>query len=182
MFRFLIVLILLCNISYADDLQGIVKFSEDSARVEAFKDLSRKVSKEIFKDYLKDKYTKENYINIKNKNYYIESEPKRNLSPFYMFNTLAVYSVRYDDDLNKVFYYNVLGHLVKFEINDYDGNYPYRTVAYDRKGNIINTTFTVSHTESFIFDKNANLIGHWFDDKFFDKNGKENSLYKRISE
>ena len=180
MIRFLLIIILLFNFSFAKDLQGKITYTENSARIEAFKDLSRKIPKEMFEKYKKDKFYKENYANLKNKNYIIETEPKRNINPFYVMRNIALYSVGYEDDINKIYYYNPLGNLVKFEINDYDGNYPYRAVAYDKNGQVINITFVVSENESFIFDKKERLLGHWLDSKFFDKKGQEK--YKRILE
>lgn len=180
MIRFLIILLFLSfNFTFAKDLQGRITYSEQSARIEAFKDLARKIPKEMFSDYLKDKYYKENYKNIKNKNFYIENEPKRNLYPFYVLNTLIVYCVEYENDINKKYYYNALGRLVKFEINDYSGHYPYRAIAYDKNGNVINIVFVPSETESFVFDRNEKLLGHWLDNDFY--NQKDKKRYSRIS-
>ena len=162
-------------------MQGKVEYNEETARIEAFSDLARKVPKDIFKNYLKDKYYKENCENIKNKNYQILTEPMRNVNPFYAFNHFVLYSVEYEDDYSKTYYYNALGHLVKFEINDFAGNYPYRAIAYDRHGNVINIAFVVSMEEAYVFDKNEKLLGHWNDKKFFDKKGKIKN-YTRILE
>ncbi len=173
-----ILLFLSFSFAWANELQGQITYTEQSARIEAFRDIARYVPKEMFKDYLKDKYAKENYNNLKNKNYTILNEPKRNINPFYVLNNIVLYSVEYEDDINKKYYYNPMGHLVKFEINDYGGSYPYRAIAYDKKGKVINITFIVSETESFTFDKNEKLIGHWYDNQFFNEKGKE--VYQRI--
>ena len=178
MIRILLTILLLFSISFAQDLKGKITYTEQSARIEAFKDLARQIPKEMFKNYLKDKYVKENLQNLKNKNLIITKEPKRNINPFYVINNIALYSVEYVDDINTKYYYNPLGKLVKFEINDYTGDYPYRAIAYNTKGKVINITFIVSDRESFIFDKNEKLLGHWLDNQFYDKKGRKS--YKRI--
>jgi hypothetical protein len=181
MIRFLILVIFLSfNYVNAQNLQGKITFTEKTARIEAFRDLSRKIPKEIFKDYLKDKYHKENIESLKNQKYEIETEPKRNINPFYLWNQLALYSVEYEDDYSKKFYYNSLGHLKKYEINDFSGTYPYRAIAYNTKGEVINITLVVSEVESFNFDKNEKLIGHWIENQYYNKNEKES--LKRIVE
>ena len=178
MIRILLIILLLFNISFAQDLKGKITYNEQDARIEAFRDLARQVPKEMFKNYLKDENVKENLQNLKNKNYIIEKEPKRNINPFYVLNNIVLYSVEYVDDINKKYYYNPLGQLVKFEINDYTGTYPYRAIAYNRSGKVINITFVVSETESFIFNKHEKLLGHWQYDQFYDKRGK--ASYTRI--
>jgi len=174
MIRILIItLIFLLNFSYAKNLEGKIIYTEETARIEAFRDIARKIPKSMFKEHLKDRYFKENYANLKNKNFIISSYPQRNINPFYKFNKLVLYSVQYDDDINKKYYYNILGHLVKYEINDYCDNYPYRAIAYSKKGEVINITLAVSENEAFIFDKNEKLLGHWFEEQFYDNNGKK---------
>ncbi|MBR2068159.1 MAG: hypothetical protein IJ877_00215 [Candidatus Gastranaerophilales bacterium] len=175
-----IIIFLLSNLADAKNLKGKVTYTQEAARIEAFKDLARTVPKKIFKDYKKDKNTKENIKSLKEGNLKIEDEPKRNINPFYMWDKIVLYSVEYEDDINKKYYYNPLGHLVKYEINDYAGNYPYRAIAYDKDGEVINITFVVSETESFIFDKDEKLIGHWVDNEFYDENEKKS--YQRVLE
>ncbi len=173
MIRILLIFLLLFCFSNAQDLKGKITYTVQSARIEAFRDLSCKIPKEMFVNYKKDKYYKENYANLKKRNYIIKTEPNRNINPFYVLNKLVIYSVEYENDINQKYYYNALGRLVKFEVNDYMGSYPYRAIAYNNKGDVVNITFVVSEVESFIFDKNEKLLGHWINNKFFDKNGKE---------
>ena len=162
------------NIAKADNLQAKAAFTESSARIEAFKDVARKVPKQMFKNYIKDKYYKENYSSLKNKIFQISNEPKRNINPFYTMNNIVLYSVEYEDDINKKYYYNAFGRLAKFEINDYDGKYPYRAIAYNKKGEVVNVTFVVSEIESFIFNKNEKLVGYWYDNQFYNEKGIQN--------
>ena len=165
--------VFILNLAIAEDLQGKITYTEETARLEAFKDLPRKISKSLFKDDLKDKHYKENYINLKNKNFRIETEPKRTLTPFYVMNQLALYGVQYDYDDNKTYYYNVMGHFAKIEISDYSGTFPYRTIAYNKKGEVINITLAVSEIEEFIFNKKEELLGHWLDNDFLNNKGKK---------
>lgn len=173
MYKFLIVLnILLFGFALGEDLQGKITYNEETARIEAFKDLSRKISKSMFKNDLKDMHYKENYASLKKKIFEIETEPKRILTPFYVMNQLAVYGVQYENDANMKYYYNVFGHLAKIEISDYSGIYPYRAVSYNKNGELISIVLNVSETESFVFDKNEELLGHWFDEDFYNNKGK----------
>ncbi|MBQ8476458.1 hypothetical protein IJ531_05290 [bacterium] len=173
MIRILFIILLLFNVSFASSIKGRITFTEDTARSAAFKDLARKIPRDIIKPYLKDENTKINIESLKNKTYIIDDEPKRSINPFLAWDRMVLYSVEYENDLNKKYYYNPLGHLVKYEINDYAGYYPYRAIAYNKKGDVINITFVVSEIESYIFDKDEKLIGHWLNNQFFDKDGKQ---------
>ncbi len=148
-------------------IQAGIKYNETSARIEAFKDIERKVNKDIFEDYLKDKNKKENLENIKNSIFDIKNE--RYLCPFYVKTTLASYSVTYYNEMEEyTFYYNVLGSLIKFD-KIINSQYPIKTYSYSRYGNLISVSFSVDEDEQFIYSENGKLLAHWLGDKMIEK-------------
>lgn len=179
MIRFILVLtILLFNFSLADEtIQGGIKYNEATAKVEAFKDIERKINRNTFKDFLKDKNKKENLAAIEQKKLIFEQD--RQLCPFYLKNTLISYAVTYFNDTDTNYYYDVFGNLIKFEITK-EKNYPKKTVGYTKLGNLISVAFEADENEHFIYDKNGKLIAHWLDNKTVENipNNKLYSLFK----
>ena len=152
-----------------ETIKGNVVYDETLARIEAFSGIEEKISADVFKNFIKDENKKTNIKAIKNKTYQLQD---RNINPFFKWNIMLCYSVSYDDDINKTYYYDYTGNLIKYEINEFEGEYPYRTMAYDKKGNLLNINFVVSEKESYLFDKNKELIGKWEDNQYYDKNDK----------
>ena len=150
-----------------ETIQAGVKYNEATARVEAFKDVERKIDKDIFKDYLKDVNRKENLEKIANYDFNIEDE--RYLCPFYIKNALASYSVTYYNKMEEyTFYYNILGNLIKLDkIVNID--YPIKTYSYSRYGNLVSVTFSVDIDEQFIYNENGKLLAHWLENKMIKK-------------
>ena len=163
-----IIFLLTISFSFAEEetIKAQIKYNEATARVEAFKDVERKINKNFYRSYLKDTNRKENIESIKNSIFEIENE--RLLEPFYIKNTLATYSVTYFDNIEYTFYYNILGSLIKFDktIND---TYPVKTYGYSRYGNLISVTFSVDENEQFIYNETGKLIAHWIGDNMVKK-------------
>lgn len=150
-----------------ETIQAGIKYNEATARVEAFKNVERKVEKDIFKDYLKDVNRKENLEKISNYDFNIENE--RYLCPFYIKNALASYSVTYYNKMEEyTFYYNILGNLIKFD-KIVNAQYPIKTYSYSRYGNLISVTFSVDVDEQFIYKENGKLLAHWLETKMIEK-------------
>lgn len=150
-------------------IQAGIKYNEATARIQAFKDIERKIDKKLYREYLKDPNRKENLEAISNNIYNIEYE--RILCPFYFKKTLISYAVTYHDEPLKIYYYNVLGNLVKFEICE-GGFYPRRTFAYSRYGNLLSVNFDIDGTEQFMYEQNGKLIAHWVGDNYTGKHSK----------
>ena len=168
-FLFLFV-ILIFNFAFAQDtFKAGIKYNEASAKVEAFKDIQKKIEKDLFRDYLKDKNYRENLNLIEKKQYIVEN--KRTICPFYLRKTLLSYAIVYLDEPERVYYYNILGNLVKFDIIE-KKSFPRRTFGYSRYGNIINVAFEVDGEEQFIYDKNGKLIAHWLGSEMIDEKTK----------
>ena len=69
--------------------------------------------------------------------------------------------------------------MLKYEINTFKGEYPYKTMAYDTQGKLLNINLVVSDHESFLFDKNKKLIGHWLNNQFYNSKG-EKDITRRL--
>ena len=176
MFKKILVLLLLLNFSFcfADDseqktIQGGIKYNEATARIEAFKDVQKKIDKKTFKNYLKDPNRKANLENIFKSNYDVDFD--RVLCPFYYKKTLISYAVTYYDEPLKVYYYNIFGTLMKFEIIE-EGLYPKRTFAYSRYGNLLTVNFDIDGDEQFMYEDNGKLLAHWIGDDYDGKHSK----------
>lgn len=150
-------------------IQGSIKYNESTARIEAFKDIERKIDRHIFKSYLKDPNRKENLKLMAESVYNIDYD--RTLCPFYYQNTLISYAVTYYDEPLRVYYYNILGNLIKFEIAE-DKFYPKRTFAYSRFGNLLTVNFDIDGTEQFMYEENGKLVAHWIGESYQGKHSK----------
>lgn len=167
-------LIFILNLTYAkaEPIQANITYNEATARVEAFKNIERKIDKDFYFDFLIDKNKEENINSIKNKIYEIK---ERYLCPFYIKEIFASYAITYFDRIDNVFYYNTLGKLIKFDIITGDV-YPRKILSYSKNGNLISVTFEVSEVEQFVYKENGKLAAHWVDNKLKDAN----KLYKLL--
>lgn len=147
-------------------LEAGVKYNDMRAKIEAFKDVQKKIDKDLFKKYKKDKNKDEN-ISLIEKN--ILNTKGRQLYPFYYKKTLIAYAIMYDEKDFWVFYYNILGNLIKVDIQENSNKFPTRTLSYTRFGNLAGVVFSVSEDEQFIYNKNAKLIAHWIGNDLYNK-------------
>jgi len=162
---FLILFSMFFSFCFAQPLQGEIKYNEATAKTEAFYGVDKKIDKNLFKDYLKDANWRENMESIENKIVQIEN---RTLCPFYIKNTLITYAVSYEDVPLRVFYYNILGNLVKVDIIEKE-TFPRKTLGYSRRGRLLNAAFEVDGSEQFIYDSDGKLIAHWLGRELLDK-------------
>lgn len=146
-------------------IQAGIKYNEASARVEAFRDVERKIAKNLYENYLKDPNWRENLELMEKNVYNIEN---RTLCPFYFRKTFLSYAVTYENEPLRVFYYNVLGNLVKFDVIEKE-SFPRRTLGYSRRGNLLNAAFEIDGREQFIYDDTGKLIAHWLGSELTDK-------------
>nr|DAT89627.1 MAG TPA: hypothetical protein [Caudoviricetes sp.] len=155
-------------------LQGSVEYTVEKARKIAFDNAALKIS------------TQEFYNDKKDPNYFINTLScirsgithddfyrPRKIIPFYEDKKLAFYGVQYDDSPAKKYYYSPTGKLLKYEINNFKGSYPYKTMAYDIKGKLININLVVSSTESYLYSANKEFIGHWINNQFYNADGSK---------
>ena len=161
----------LLSFTFANDtvLQANIKYNEASAKVEAFKDLERKISKDFYKDHLKDPNYEVNRAFLEKEKFIIEN--KRTLCPFYFKKILISYAVTYNNNPLVIYYYNSLGSLIRFDIVS-DENYPRKTLGYSKYGNIISVIFEADEKEQFVYNENGKLIAHWENNEMKNKDGK----------
>ena len=158
------------------NLKGGVEYTVDKARIVDFENTPESVNKNEFSAYLNDKFyfSSIGYINGN-----ISVAVARKVVPFYDKGKLSFYGVQYDDNPDKKYYYSSKGKLLKYEINTFKGEYPYKTMAYDTQGKLLNINLVVSDHESFLFDKNKKLIGHWLNNQFYNSKG-EKDITRRL--
>lgn len=168
-------LIFFIDVQAQEILQIGATYNEVSARIEAFKDVDKKIEKEFYKKYLKDPNKKENIEFIEKEIF--QTSLGRTLCPFYLKNTLISYSITYFEIPEYNFYYNILGSLIKFDIIKGD-SFPRKVLGYSRYGNLISVSFEVNKNEQFVYDENGKLIAHWIDDVALNKDNKNSRILK----
>lgn len=77
------------------------------------------------------------------------------------------YGVQYYDNPLFSWYYSSNGRLTGF-IKKESENYPCKIVKYKPDGSIIMTGYRVSDKESFLFDKQGKMLGHWLNNICYD--------------
>ena len=165
-----VTLFFICMPANSYTLKGGVEYTVDKARIVAFDNAPQCINKSEFSAYLNDKFyfSSIGYINGN-----ISVAVARKVVPFYDKGKLSFYGVQYDNDPSKKYYYSPKGKLLKYEINTFKGEYPYKTMAYDTQGKLLNINLVVSDHESFLFDKNKKLIGHWLNNHFYNAQGEK---------
>jgi hypothetical protein len=154
-------------------LKTSVEYTVDSACLVAFENTNLTIPKSEFNSYTYDVFYYSNLEALKARKYSAGLGFTRKLVPFYTKgNVLTYYGVQTEDQPNKKFYYDLKGKLIKYEVSTFNGTYPYKNIAYDEKGKLLNIHLIVSEKESFIFDENKKLIGHWINNQCYDENGK----------
>ena len=174
--KFLLTLLTFCFLTmpvYSMTLKGGVDYTVDEARLIAFQNTDLTIPTSEFKSDLYDVFYYSNKQAIKDGQLFISIGFSRKLVPFYNKNNkLSFYGVVTEDQPNKKLYYSPAGKLLKYEINTFNGVYPYKTIAYDTKGQLLNINLVVSENEAFVFNKNKKLIAHWLYDKCYNEKGK----------
>lgn len=170
-------LFFICMPVNAYTLKGGVEYTVDSARIVAFDNVPERIDKNEFNSHIKDNFYHSSIAFLEGR---ISGVLLRKVVPFYnKKNKLSFYGIQYDNDPAKKYYYSTKGYLLKYEINTFKGEYPYKTMAYDTQGKLLNINLVVSDHESFLFDKNKKLIGHWINNQFYNSKG-EKDITRRL--
>lgn len=170
-------LFFICMPVNAYTLKGGVEYTVDKARIVAFENTPESINKNEFSSHLKDNFYHSSIAFLEGR---ISGVFLRKVVPFYnKKNKLSFYGIQYDNDPAKKYYYSTKGYLLKYEINTFKGEYPYKTMAYDTQGKLLNINLVVSDHESFLFDKNKKLIGHWLNNQFYNSKG-EKDITRRL--
>lgn len=147
----------------AEPLKATVSYTEENARIEAFEGV-RPLSIKYAVGWDDPKYYFD--LNAKNDVYAIQETTARFLKiiPFKMLDVV------YKDELNKAYTYEkVNGHyrLIATETFEQLKNGTIRSLKYDRDGHLLSVSLTLDleKEETFVFDENKKIIGHWIDEK-----------------
>ena len=152
-------------------LKGGVEYTVDSARIVAFENTHLKISVKEFKADMYDPHFYSNVLRcIPAGITYDDFGRARQIVPFYKDNKLVSYGVKYDNAPARKYYYSPTGVLLKYEENTFKGVYPYKTKSYDTKGKLLTINLVISANESYTFDNNKKLIGHWINNICYDEN------------
>ena len=145
-------------------LKGGVKYTVESAREEAFRNIEYQIPMEPHKKYLKDPGYTPGEGGKKPK----ISKKGRYVNHF----TNGSYCVSYYTKWKYVYVYNSKGLLKGIDIQLNYNSFPQYSWGYDLKGKLTDVTFWVSKNESYIYDLNGKLIAHWVGDTAYDENGQ----------
>ncbi|MBQ8848323.1 MAG: hypothetical protein IJ003_05200 [Candidatus Gastranaerophilales bacterium] len=166
-------------IAQEETLQAGIKYTEASARIEAFDNVQNKMPKDFYRDFLKDPNYEENKKMIEEKKLTLENQ--RSLCPFYLKKILISYAVAYNDEQTIVPYYNALGSLIRFDVIS-NTDYPRKIYGYSRYGNLLSVALEISNEEQFVYNENGKLIAHWQNNEMKDKEGKIPKILKLTRE
>ena len=163
---FFIMFSLFLSQANAQNLEASIKYDENSAKIEAFKGVYKKIDRVAFEDFLRDKNRKQN-LELMNKK--ITEQQDRFLCPFYLNEVIVSYAVTYKNNPKNTYYYNILGSLEKVDIQNNETKFPKRILSYSRYGNLIGVIFETSEEEEFVYDKNGKLLARWLNQDMYDK-------------
>lgn len=142
-------------------LEGGVTYTEETARIEAFKGVSKYCPFENTKDFDRSLYVAS-----------IETSNVLNLQEFHakLFKTIPynVVAVQYKDNPRLVYYYEKTKHgyngvAIDIIKQDKDNIKAYKYCA--KTGKLLSVVLVVSDDEEFIYNANQELIAHWIGEK-----------------
>ena len=145
-------------------VKGGVTYTVETARKEAFADVEYKLPKSIINAHKIDPNYKEN---MKAKANGVKKLNDRYITYF----DDGGYGIVYKANEYYELYYYSNGKLEN--IAKKDGLvFPFKTYKEDSNGNITRVMFEIAPSNTYIFDINGQLKGHWVNDKCYDLNGK----------
>lgn len=133
---------------------------------------SKKEFINTYKDYLKDKNTKQHYIQILSG---IKETETENIAGFYALKDkiLYAYAIQYKNNPMTVYYYDTLGNLRYVDkFSDNYPNYPYYSHQYYANGKLISSIYFTAYDTQYMY-KNGKFIGVWFKDTMFNSKAKK---------
>lgn len=191
--KFLIILsiLFLGNFCLADDvkLSGSVDFNwvnltqlERDAQIEQYQKIlfgddnnikiPKKEFRKTYKDYLKDKNFKTNYLFALNG--ITESKEAKICAFMYKENLLYMYALQYKSNPRAAYYYSAFGKLKYIDnMSDNYPNFPYYSKQYRTNGTLAGAIYFISHDLQYIYKPDGTFKGVWYKEKMFDQNGKQ---------
>lgn len=150
--------------SFADIITGGVEYTASEAQDIILQDKPKPMNVELLKNNYLDSDKDENIQNMLKG---FTDLKDRTLAYF----SDGSYGIVYKDKPLTVLYYGQNGVLTHTEERT-STIYPYKSYKYDTKGNLVNMTFRVSESETFIFSNSGNLIAHWKGENCYNPDGK----------
>jgi hypothetical protein len=136
-----------------------------------FKDVKTIIDKEEFKQLRKDPDVLDNRYFLKNK---IRNLSDRSIAGFYFLDVIPfAYGIKYKSDKYHIYYYDMLGHIVYFDILDkpYD-EFPHKSYQYSKDGKLQAVYYYLSEYDQYAYKANGKFAGRWYYDKLYDKKAK----------
>ena len=97
------------------------------------------------------------------------------------------YAVTYYDNPKYTYYYlNAMNQLAFIDIDEVDATkldeikYPFRTIRYDLRGNLMAVGIYVSDEERFLYKKDGTLIAHWIGNVGYNAKGRKIGTIEQI--
>lgn len=124
-----------------------------------------------YKDFLKDKNTVRNYMEISDgrkedeQNYYAGFFLKKGL--------LIAYGIQSKKNMGYVYYYDAMGNLRFIDI--YSSSYPrfpYYSYQYNSSGKLIGTIYFMSQNDQYIFNPDKTFKGRWYKENMYNRKAK----------
>lgn len=171
----LLILFILGLPTLAEPLKATVTYTEENARIEAFKGVSMWCP---FPDV--PSFQRSLFVASINKDEILTmQEFNAKLFKVVPYKTLAVV---YKDLPHFAYYYEKTKNgykSVAIEVLDTkDMNYPIKTIKYDAKtGKLATINLTISEDEAFVFNENKKTIAHWINDKEYTSNMTRKLIY-----
>ena len=146
-------------------LKGKISYTVSDARKLAFENVSKKIDINQYKEYFIDPNFEENQLLLSKNKYRAKN---RYLTKFSNNNYAVEYTKK---KVPNIFYYSNLGQLVliEFDINKF---YPLHSIRYDKNGNLHSLAIDISSSESFIFNADGSLNGHWIKSMRYNEKGE----------
>ena len=145
-------------------ITGGVEYTSELVQQEMLNTAPKTVNQSLVNSNLQDANKRENFSNILRGNVDLKD---RTLASF----SDGTYGIIYKNDPINVWYYTHSGNLMHVETKT-SLIYPYKTYKYTPSGMLVNMSLRISDRESYIFDKQGNLIAHWFRQNCYNPDGK----------
>lgn len=132
----------------------------------------RKLFREKYSDFLKDKNYKEHYRLASNG--VTENEYAKICAFYYKNSILIIYALQYKNNMKNAFYYDAYGRLRFVDVME--GNYPefpYWSKQYTSNGKMISAVYFVSKDIQYMYNPEGKFQGVWYKDKMFNINAKQ---------
>ena len=163
-------------------LEGKITYTVESARKLAFDGIPRTIPHEQIDSYMQDRDRKDNIDALKN-----GADLENRSVQLFKGMIFKAYAVTYYDNPKYTYYYlNAMNQLAFIDIDEVDATkldeikYPFRTIRYDLRGNLMAVGIYVSDEERFLYKKDGTLIAHWIGNVGYNAKGRKIGTIEQI--